>query len=65
MDTLYGFTSKQKRFSTSVISRRRNTRCCTRNYDDDIAKENGVDAVINCLNILFKKDSTITKYLAL
>ena len=30
--------------------------------DKDIAKENGVDAIIERLNRLFKKDYTITKY---
>ena len=30
--------------------------------DEDITKENGVDAIIERLNKLFKKDSTITKY---
>ena len=33
--------------------------------DEDIAKENGVDAIIERLNGLIKKDSTITKYQAL
>ena len=33
--------------------------------DEDIAKENGVDAILERLNRLFKKDSTITKYQAL
>ena len=33
--------------------------------DEDIAKENDVDAIIERLNRLFKKDSTITKYQAL
>ena len=33
--------------------------------DEDITKENGVDAIIERLNKLFKKDSTITKYQAL
>ena len=33
--------------------------------DEDIAKENGVDAIIEHLNRLFKKDYTITKYQAL
>ena len=33
--------------------------------DEDIAKENGVDAIIERLNRLFNKDSTITKYQAL
>ena len=33
--------------------------------DEDIAKENVVDAIIERLNRLFKKDSTITKYHAL
>ena len=33
--------------------------------DEDIAKENGVDAITERLNMLFKKDSTITKYQAL
>ena len=28
--------------------------------DEDIAKENGVDAITKCLNRLFKKDYTIT-----
>ena len=30
--------------------------------DTEIAKDDGVDAIINRLNRLFKKDSTITKY---
>ena len=30
--------------------------------DAEIAKDDGVDAIINRLNRLFKKDSTITKY---
>ena len=30
--------------------------------DEDIGKDNGVDVIIDCLNKLFKKDSTITKY---
>ena len=33
--------------------------------DEDIAKENGVGAITERLNMLFKKDSTITKYQAL
>ena len=33
--------------------------------NEDIAKENGVDAITERLNRLFKKDSTITKYQAL
>ena len=33
--------------------------------DEEIAKEDGVDAIIERLNRLFKKDSTITKYQAL
>ena len=33
--------------------------------DEDIAKENGVDTILERLNRLFKKDSTITKYQAL
>ena len=33
--------------------------------DEYVAKENGVDAIIECLNRLFKKDSAITKYQAL
>ena len=33
--------------------------------DKDIAKENGMDAIIERLNRSFKKDSTITKYKAL
>ena len=33
--------------------------------DKDIAKENGVDAIIERLNRSFKKGSTITKYKAL
>ena len=33
--------------------------------DEDIAKENGVDAIIERLSKLLKKDSTITKYQAL
>ena len=28
----------------------------------DISKENGVDFIIECLNRLLKKDSTVTKY---
>ena len=30
--------------------------------ENDIALENGVDAVINRLNRLYKKDSTVTNY---
>ena len=30
--------------------------------ENDIAIENGVDAVINRLNRLYKKDSTVTNY---
>ena len=30
--------------------------------DAEIAKDDGVDAIINHLNRLFKNDSTITKY---
>ena len=30
--------------------------------DAEIPKDDGVDAIINRLNRLFKKDSTITKY---
>ena len=30
--------------------------------DEDIGKDNGVDVIIDRLNKLFKKDSTITKY---
>ena len=30
--------------------------------DAEIAKDDGVDTIINRLNRLFKKDSTITKY---
>ena len=33
--------------------------------NEDIAKENGVDAITERLNRLFKKDPTITKYQAL
>ena len=33
--------------------------------ENDIASENGVDFIINRLNRLYKKDSTITKYQAL
>ena len=33
--------------------------------DEDIAKEKEVDAIIEHLNRLFKKDSTITRYQAL
>ena len=33
--------------------------------DEDIAKENGVDAIIEPLNRLFKEDSAITKYKAI
>ena len=30
--------------------------------DENITKEKGVDAIIECLTRLFRKDSTITKY---
>ena len=30
--------------------------------DEDIGKDNGVDVIIDCLNKLFKKHPTITKY---
>ena len=33
--------------------------------DEVVAKENGLDAIIERLNRLFKRDSTITKYQAL
>ena len=33
--------------------------------DDDITKENDMDAITERLNRLFKKDSTVTKYQAL
>ena len=33
--------------------------------EDEIAQENSVDAILNRLDRLFKKDSTITKYQAL
>ena len=33
--------------------------------ESDISKENGVDFIIDRLNRLFKKDSTVTKYQAL
>ena len=33
--------------------------------DEDIAKKNDVDAIIEHLNRLFKKDTIITKYQAL
>ena len=61
METLYQFTSKQTRFSISVISRRWSTRHCIRNWQWG----NGVEAIIERLNGLFEKDSKITKYQAL
>ena len=33
--------------------------------ESDISKENGVDFIMEPLNRLFKKDSTLTKYQAL
>ena len=33
--------------------------------EQDISKESGVDCIIERLNRLFKKDSTVTKYQAL
>ena len=33
--------------------------------ESDISKENGVDFIIHCLNRMFKKYSTVTKYQAL
>ena len=30
--------------------------------DEDITKEKSADAIVECLNRLFRKDSTITKY---
>ena len=33
--------------------------------ENDIASVNGVDVIINRLNRLYKKDSTVTKYQAL
>ena len=33
--------------------------------ESDISKENGVYSIKDCLNRLFKKDSTVTKYQAL
>ena len=45
METLYRFTSKQTRFSTSVILEDEELDAVLEIDDEDIAKENGVDVI--------------------
>ena len=65
MEVLHQFTCKQAS-SALVLSLEDEVPDTVLEIDDeDIAKENGVDAIIERLNRLFNKDSTITKYQAL
>ena len=62
VEILYWYTCKPTRVSTTVVFRGWSTRCCPRHWYAQIAKDDGAYAVINGLNKLFKKDSTITNY---
>ena len=65
MEMLHQFTCKQAS-SALVLSLEDKVPDTVLEIDDeDIAKENGVNAIIERLNRLFNKDSTITKYQAL
>ena len=62
MEMLYWFTYKQTSYILVLSLEDEALDDALQTDDEDITKEKGANSIVECLNRLFRKDSTITKY---